>query len=65
MVDLDTQFQAPTEQQVIRMKVIQGAAKALAMAIINNAPAGEGQVDALKKVREAMMAANILIVLEK
>ena len=66
-LDIDNYFEyhAPTEEQIQRMKVIRNAAKALAMAIINNSPRSADQSSAIRHLRNAVMEANASIVLNE
>ena len=55
---------APDADQVQQMVLIRGAAKALAHLIIENCPKSADRSTAIRRVREAVMAANAAIVLK-
>lgn len=57
-------YHAPTEDQVARLQAVNDAAKALAEAILQNAPESADRTTAIRLVREARMWANASIVLE-
>lgn len=64
--DLDTIFayHAPDQTDSLRYQAIRSAAKEFARVIIENAPVSADQIDAIRKVREAMMTANAAVALK-
>ncbi|MGA9772338.1 MAG: hypothetical protein WBV94_25115 [Blastocatellia bacterium] len=57
-------YHAPTDDQVKRLQAINDASKALAEAILLNAPESADRTTAIRLVREARMWANASVVLE-
>lgn len=65
-MDIDKLFtyHAPKEGQPVRYERIRGAAKELALIIVQNTPESADQTAAIRKLREAVMTANASIALE-
>jgi hypothetical protein len=57
-------YHAPTGDQPERYARINAAAKAFAVAVLENTPPSPDQSDAIRKIREARMTANAAIALE-
>jgi len=54
-------YHSPTPEQLPKYEKLRKAGKALAEAILDNAPACADQTAAVRKVREAVMTANAAI----
>ncbi len=54
-------YHAPTDEQRIQYKTIRNAALTFALVILRNTPFSPDQSVAIRKVREAVMAANASI----
>ncbi len=61
--DLDNWFQyhAPTPGQVERYNIIREAAKQFAEIVVENTPSCPDQTVAVRKIREAVMSANLTV----
>ena len=66
MTDIDKLFthHAPTDHQLLRIKVIRSYGSCLASVVEAYVPAGADQSAAIRKIRECVMTANAGIVLE-